>query len=225
MENYFVLMGDIKDSRKCAAKILSSNLKKILEKANDEFKVNILSRLEIKVGDDFQVVMKDIHSILEMLIFLDISFIRENIECRFAIGYGRIYGKISLSEHSEMISNCLTNTNEILNQKEKKYNFYVENDIDKTILLNTIGLLIENVFSDFTDKQKEFLYLKIVKRMNLKEIQNKMNIKERAIYYYIERTNYSYIMSVFEKISLSFNEDKKEKFKKYFKDMRINEEN
>ena len=53
-------------------------------------------------------------------------------------------------EHSKIMGIGLTNTNEVLNKKDKKYSFYVQNDIYKTVLLDTIGIVITSYSIHYT---------------------------------------------------------------------------
>ena len=221
MSKYFILMGDIKNSRKFDSNELSIIMKNIISNAQQKFNDNMLSKLEIKVGDDFQVVMKDIKTLLQMLFYLDILFMSKNIECRFALGYGTISGEINKNDHSRMLGSGLTNINEILNKKEKKYSFYIENEIYKTILLNSIGVLLEDCLSNLTDKQKDFLYYKVVENKDLKEIEKLMHVKQRAVYYFSERSKYILVTNIFEQIELSFENDIKKLEKTYFKDLNL----
>ena len=61
MDKYFILMGDIKNSRKMNSKKLSNILNKVINSAENRFKDDLISKLEIKSGDDFQVILKDIN--------------------------------------------------------------------------------------------------------------------------------------------------------------------
>ncbi|MCT7581217.1 SatD family protein [Aliarcobacter butzleri] len=221
MNKYFILMGDIKNSRKENSERLSSIMMEVISHAEQKFNNDRLSKLEIKVGDDFQVVMKDINSLLNILLYLDIYLKKNNIECRFALGYGTISGNINKDGHSEMIGSGLTNVNEILNKKYKKYSFYIEDEIYKTILLNIIGLLLEDCLSNLTKKQIEFLYHRIVMNKDLNEIEKIMDVKQRAVYDYYKRSKYLLIMNVLEKIELSFMNDSKNLENIYLKDLRL----
>lgn len=221
MNKYFILMGDIKNSRKENSERLSNIMMEVISHAEQKFNNDRLSKLEIKVGDDFQVVMKDINSLLNILLYLDIYLKKNNIECRFTLGYGRISGNINKDGHSEMIGSGLTNINEILNKKYKKYSFYIEDEIYKTILLNIIGLLLEDCLSNLTKKQIEFLYHRIVMNKDLNEIEKIMDVKQRAVYDYYKRSKYFLIMNVLEKIELSFMNDSKILEDIYLKDLRL----
>ena len=221
VNKYFILMGDIKDSRKENPERLSSIMMEMIIHAEEKFNEDRLSKLEIKIGDDFQVVMKDIHSLLDILLYLDIYLKKNNIECRFTLGYGTISGNINKYKHSEMIGSGLTNVNEILNKKDKKYSFYIEDEIYKTILLNIIGLLLEDCLSNLTKKQIEFLYNKIVMDKDFAEIERIMGVKQRAVYDYSKRSKYLLIMDVFEKIEFSFMDNIKSLENIYLKGLRL----
>lgn len=51
-----------------------------------------------------------------------------------------------------MLGPGLTNVNEVLNKKDKKYSFFIQDEIYKSILLDTIGLLLEDSLSNLTNK-------------------------------------------------------------------------
>ncbi|MDA3907595.1 MAG: SatD family protein, partial [Sulfurimonas sp.] len=86
----YILMGDIIDSREQNSKLLWEYLNEIVEQSNIEFKQYILSPLQIKIGDEFQVVMKDIQSSLKLLYYMNTYLMYKKIESRFVIGYGSI---------------------------------------------------------------------------------------------------------------------------------------
>lgn len=221
MNKYFILMGDIKNSRKINSDKLTIILDEVLTKTEEKFKNNIVTKLEIKLGDDFQVVLKDINSLLLILFYLDILFISKKIECRYVLGYGDISGTINKESRSSIRGVGLTNAAEILKQKDKKYSFFIQDEIYKTILLDTIGLLLEDVLFNLTEKQISFLYYKVIENKSLEEIKHLMNIKERAVYYIAERSKYSLIMNVFEKIELTFTSNSLDLEKKYFDGLRL----
>lgn len=216
MNRYFILMGDIKNSRKINSDKLTIILDEILIKTEKKFKNKILTKLEIKLGDDFQVVLNDINSLLWILLYLDILFISKKIECRYALGYGNISGTLNKESRSSIRGLGLTNLDEILNHKDKKYSFFIQDDICKTILLDTIGLLLEDVLFNLTDKQISFLYYKVIEDKSLNEIQDLMEVKQRAVYYIAERSKYSLIRNIFEKIELTFTSNLLDLENKYF---------
>ena len=145
------------------------------------------------------------------------------MECRFALGYGSIYGFISKDSHSRMLGPGLTNVNEILNKKDKKYSFFIQDEIYKSILLDTIGLLLEDSLSNLTNKQKKFLYYTIIEEKDFRDIESLMKVKQRAVYYYAERSKYFLVMNIFDKIALSFEPDRKKVEKIYYNGIKLDE--
>lgn len=209
MKKYFILMGDIIDSRKIDSEQLWNDINEVINKARDKYSDKIISSLEIKVGDEFQTILEDMDSLLSMLLYLDILFRYKNINCRFAIGYGTVIGNINKKSAYNMLGSGLTNTNELLNNKKERYAFFIQDDIIKTILLNTIGILLKDVLSNLTKKQKEFLFYKVVGELTKEQIELKMEIKHRAFYDLMNRSKYNLLRNIFRQISdiFTFSED------------------
>lgn len=204
MEKNFILMGDIIDSRKASQEELWTIFNKIIKDAKNEFSNKLASSLDIKIGDEFQVILKDMKTTLELLYYLDIYFKYENLECRFCIGYGEIVGNINKQTTNNMLGKTLTATYELLNEKKQKYSFFIENDLQKTKLLNTTGLMLENILSTLTNRQINFLFYKVIKNQTIKDLAKELNSTERNIYNYLERSKYNLIQEVFNQISATF---------------------
>ena len=219
MKKYLILMGDIINSRKYNAKNLNKNLNSIILESNLKYNNFILSKLEITIGDEFQCVMKDISSLLELMYHIDISLSYLKIKCRFAIGYGTVNGNINNLSAYNMLGTGLTYTHELLNNKnnKNKYRFFIQDDIIMEISLNTIGLLLDDIQSNITMKQTEYLYLKIVKDYSYEQIELKMNIKKRNIYRYNHKSKNILIHKIFTQICLLFNIENDKLREEYYK--------
>lgn len=222
MEKHFILMGDIIDSRKINEEQLWIDLNEVINNAKEEFTESIISSLEIKIGDEFQVIMKDINSLLSLLFYLDVYFRYKKINCRFAIGFGEVTGNINNKSAYNMLGMGLTNTNELLNNKKEKYSFFIQDDIYKTILLNTIGVLLEDVLSNLTTRQVEFLFYKIIQKSNMDELELKMETGQRNLYNYFERSKYNLIKKISIQISSIFTFDEEYLKRKYSNEFKIN---
>ena len=196
-------MGDVIKSRRKDSEVLWNDLNEIVEKANDEFTACILSPLQIKIGDEFQVVMKDIVSSLQLLYYLNVYFTYKNIKVRFAIGYGHIETAINSYSANNMIGKGLTDTYEILNDKKdpNRYRFYVEDNKKIEIALNCIGLLLSEIEEmRISKKQSEYLYRKIVLNQKIDQIAMYMKVSLRAVYGYEERSKYKLFNKIFASI-------------------------
>lgn len=196
----YILMGDVIKSRSKDSELLWNDLNEIVEKANDEFITSILSPLQIKIGDEFQVVMKDMASSLQLLYYLNVYFTYKNIKVRFAIGYGHIETTINSYSANNMMGKGLTNTYEMLNDKKdpNRYRFYVEENKKIEIALNSIGLLLSEIEEmKVSQKQSEYLYRKVVLRQEIDQIAESMQVSERSVYGYEKRSHYKLFHKIF----------------------------
>ena len=195
----YILMGDVINSRKKDTKILWNDLNEIIKKSNYKYHDFMLSPLEIKSGDEFQVIMKDIQSSLKLLSYLNTYLMYKDIKTRFVIGYGKIESTINSYSENNMLGQGLTETYEVLNNKKdkNKYRFYIENDEKTSILLNSIGNLLTEIEKKITKKQYEYLYNKIVLDYDIDTISNKLNVTSRNIYDLEERSKYKLFQNIF----------------------------
>lgn len=223
MDKYFILMGDIENSRDKNSDILWNNLNSVIIEANKKFAKSRLSLLGIKIGDEFQVVMKDVLSLLNLMYYLDVAFLKYDIHCRFAIGYGHIKGDLNKESIFNLMGSGLTYTNELLNNKsnKNKYRFYVEDDIEKEISLNIIGILLESLNKKMTKKRIEFLNLKVVEQLEDIDIEQRLDTKSRNIYRYKEESLYNLHQEIFKKINFLFNTKNKTLMKSYLNDFNL----
>ncbi|MGD9653598.1 MAG: SatD family protein [Sulfuricurvum sp.] len=199
----YILMGDVIKSRQKDSELLWNDLNEIVKKANDIFATDILSPLQIKIGDEFQVVMKDIVSTLQLLYYLNIYFTYKNIKVRFAIGYGDIETVINSSSANNMMGKGLTETYEALNDKKdpNRYRFYIQENKKIEIALNGIGLLLSEIEEmKVSLKQSEYLYRKVVLHQEIDEIAKSMQVSERSVYGYEERSKFKLFQKIFVSI-------------------------
>jgi hypothetical protein len=203
MKKYFIIMGDVVNSRKKDQQQLWNDLNFIISDANDKLSNLRASKLDIKLGDDFQVLSTTIEEALEILYFLDITFDYFNIECRFALGYGEVEGKVSKDSIYNLMGEALTSTHTILSNKtlKTKYRFYIQNNDKIQLSLDTIGLLLEEITLKQTQKRKEFLYYFINQKLDNEQLMKKLDIKQRNIYKYKEDTKYNLLQEVFKNIT------------------------
>lgn len=196
-------MGDVIKSRQKDSELLWNDLNEIVKKANDIFATDILSPLQIKIGDEFQVVMKDIVSTLQLLYYLNIYFTYKNIKVRYAIGYGDIETVINSSSANNMMGKGLTETYEALNDKKdpNRYRFYIQENKKIEIALNSIGLLLSEIEEmKVSLKQSEYLYRKVVLHQEIDEIAKSMQVSERSVYGYEERSKFKLFQKIFVSI-------------------------
>lgn len=199
----YILMGDVIQSRQKDSELLWNDLNEIVKNANDKFVIDILSPLQIKIGDEFQVVMKNIASMLQLLYYLNVYFTYKSIKVRFAIGYGDIETVINSSSANNMMGKGLTETYEILNDKKdpNRYRFYIQENKNIEIALNSIGLLLSEIEQmKVSQKQSEYLYRKVVLHQEIDQIAESMHVSERSVYGYEKRSHYKLFHKIFASI-------------------------
>ena len=85
-----------------------------------------------------------------------------------------------------------------------------------------IGVLLEDVLSNLTTRQVEFLFYKIIQKSNMDELELKMETGQRNLYNYFERSKYNLIKKISIQISSIFTFDEEYLKRKYSNEFKIN---
>lgn len=179
-----ILMADIigsgtKDSRK-----LMSDFKSIVLSANKKFDKSLKSPLTITLGDEFQGVIADVKTSLEIILFIEEEFIRKKLDfkLRFVLVEGIIDTLINNKRAFEMLGPGLTKARESLyNLKGSNQRFYValEDKIISEILNNSL-LLLQILISQWKiQKDYETVY-NLIRYGDYKKVSEVMN-KNRSL--------------------------------------------
>lgn len=97
----------------------------------------------------------------------------------------------------------LTETYEALNDKKdpNRYRFYIQENKKIEIALNGIGLLLSEIEEmKVSLKQSEYLYRKVVLHQEIDEIAKSMQVSERSVYGYEERSKFKLFQKIFVSI-------------------------
>ena len=142
----FILMADVIKSGEQDPIFLMENFKSIIKQVNKKFKTSIESPLTITLGDEFQGVISNLYTSIEIIIFIEESILKEKLEfkLRFVLFEGEINTLINDKRAFEMLGSGLTRAREILtSMKESDHRFYIsiENKSTSEILFNALLLL------------------------------------------------------------------------------------
>ena len=148
---HFILMADIIDSGAKDSRKLIREFKSVVNSVNEKYCKYIESPITITLGDEFQGVIRDIKTSLEIIIYIEEEFIRSNLDfkLRYVIYEGVIDTLINNKIAFEMLGPGLTESRNRLSElKMTKHRFYVSLD-DKNIskILNNSFLLLEILIS------------------------------------------------------------------------------
>jgi len=148
---HFILMADIIDSGSKDSRKLMSDFKSVVNSVNEKYCKYIESPITITLGDEFQGVISDLKTSIEIIIYIEEEFIRSNLnfKLRYVVYQGLIDTLINNKIAFEMLGPGLTESRERLSRlKISKHRFYVSLD-DKNIseILNNSFLLLEILIS------------------------------------------------------------------------------
>ena len=168
IQSFVAVIGDMKDSRHLEnRKEVQVRLQGILDRLNEKYKDEIVSRFLITPGDEFQGLLSSGKYILDMV--NEIRMEMYPVRLRFGIGFGQITTDI----RTEMALGAdgpgyyrAREAVELLKEREKKKRSVLaelclkmdETHRDKEILLNTVFDLMYVVESGWTDRQREVIW-------------------------------------------------------------------
>ena len=168
IQSFVAVIGDMKDSRHLEnRKEVQVRLQGILDRLNEKYKDEIVSRFLITLGDEFQGLLSSGKYILVMV--NEIRMEMNPVRLRFGIGFGQITTDI----RTEMALGAdgpgyyrAREAVELLKEREKKNRSVLselclkmdETHRDKEILLNTVFDLMYVVESGWTDRQREVIW-------------------------------------------------------------------
>jgi len=120
----------------------ANELKQLVEALNSEYAASILSPLTITLGDEFQGVIKDVESAVDLLLFSEqwLLMNKATIDLRYVVFEGVIETPINTETSYGMLGSGLTEARKLLSRKTKdrKIAEFVLNDERKSRLLNKV---------------------------------------------------------------------------------------
>ena len=142
---HFILMGDIIASGEKDQKQLMSEFKLLIKEVNNNNKNGILSPLTITLGDEFQGVIKDLSTSINIILEIEESIFKNkfNFKLRYILNEGYIDTPINNEIAYEMLGSGLTEAryqlNELKNQKER-FIIFLDNKLQNNILINAFKI-------------------------------------------------------------------------------------
>jgi hypothetical protein len=129
MNNYYILMADIIDSRKKSSKSVMKDFLELVAKINSEYKHCFLSPMTITLGDEFQGVAASLADGIGVILAMEEATIHLNssFKLRYVLNYGQIDTKINPKIAYGMLGEGLTESRRLLEKnKSKKNRFFVK---------------------------------------------------------------------------------------------------
>lgn len=118
--DYHILMGDIVGSSSKPSQKSALDLENVVSQINKQYADKILSPLTITLGDEFQGVIKDAHSVIEIILDLERRWLNQEI---YELHYAWVKGQIETSINTEiahgMLGTGLTKARQMLANKAR----------------------------------------------------------------------------------------------------------
>lgn len=188
---HYILMADIVSSSEKDQHQLMIDFKDIVNEINTLYSEETLSPLTITLGDEFQCVVKDLISSINIILHLEESIIHKklNFNLRYILNQGEIETPINKNIAYEMLGSGLTDARNLLNEsKSNKFRFRIsiENNF-KNEILNNAFLIFENITEKWNIKNDFEIVSNFLKFEDYKIVSEKMN-KTRSQIWKREKT-------------------------------------
>ena len=160
-EKHYILMADVKDSRRKKGNKLMNDLKSVVNETSVDYKSSFVSPITITLGDEFQSIVKSLSEGLDIVFNMEEYRIHNQIdfELRYVIYQGEIDTAINTTVAHEMVGEGLTNARETLQGLKKKnqnYYIYLDNQT-KSKYLNQLFFLYHSEVSGWHKKDYEVI--------------------------------------------------------------------
>jgi len=158
----FVLMADIIESSSYSGDKLMSDFKALVDQVNTKFASSISSPLTITLGDEFQGVIKDLNSAVQIVFAIDELLLKRSInyKLRYVINYGKIDTPINKKSSHEMLGEGLTGARQFLEELKTNDAKVLISGLEnkKQAELNLAFVLYRSLYDDWNEKDKKPAY-------------------------------------------------------------------
>lgn len=192
MKKTTVLIGDIDASKKIATANRPQIQKKLdhsFTKLNKKLSDYLLSPLLLTIGDEFQAVAK---SPLDMWIIVTAlnSISHElGIRFRFAISHGELLTSINRQAPLKMDGPVFWKARELIEMKNRRYNFSIEGDPLNSTLM-TLGFALEEIENSWTKVQTQYIsYFLDEEGRNASDVARHFNKNPSTIHRMLKKTH------------------------------------
>ena len=213
---YCAIIGDIIGSRNIEERSsVQKNLKKILDKINDEYRSEIASRFTITIGDEFQGLIRSTKYLLKIIDTIKMEFYPNML--RFGVGFGIMYTEIieevSIGSDGPAYYAARKAIDEIkysnnkYEQPDRDILIYDDNKIsnEKYDLINATLSLCRVIEKGWTQKQREVIVEMFYTNKSQRSLAEELGVKQSSIHRRLNSGNYFTYKNAKEKIDRYIN--------------------
>ncbi len=205
----FILMSDIIGSSNHHQELLIERFKQCTSYINKKYIDHLISPLTITLGDEFQGIIANLKSSIDVIIDLEEFIINNNfsLKLRYVLIYGEIETNINNHIAFEMLGKGLTKARKLLNNnKSKEERFYI--DIDNAncnTIINNSFEIYQNIIDKWKLEKDYQLISSFLKNYDYKIVAEHLN-KNRSLIWKREKTlNMSSYFAVKEILNVAKN--------------------
>lgn len=172
-------MGDVVSSETCNQKLLQKEFAGLIAQLNKKHSRKILSPLTITLGDEFQGIVKDLASGIEIILDAQKICIHEKagFQIRFVLNYGIIETPINNEIAYGMLGRGLSDTREMINSLKKKQVRYMisTGDLKMEMAFLNAFILYQTIVDQWDSPTDLALVSEFIKHGDYKIVAEKLN--------------------------------------------------
>lgn len=188
---HFILMADVIGSRTAQPIKLMESFRSVILSVNQNAKKKIISPLTITLGDEFQGVIKDFQSALDiiMLIEEEIIYQKARFKLRYVLFEGEIETGINRKVAHEMLGSGLTEARSFLTElKSINDRFYVKiSNSEKSEVINNALRVYQGIIDDWQVDNDYEIVSSFLENSDYKIVAEKLN-KNRSLMWKREKS-------------------------------------
>jgi len=181
----FILMADIKESSKFFPPTLQRDFAHMVKHFNKAYSSTIVSPLTITLGDEFQGIVKDVQTGLNIIVAMEEYILTVGLEfkLRYILNEGEIETPINTEIAHGMMGSGLTKARQLLlGLKRDRRRFEIRlNDMIKATTLNGLFFLYQH-FMDRWHKKDLVVASLFLKDIGNKEVASRLKRDESSVW-------------------------------------------
>lgn len=173
-KDYFILMADVVDSRNYNQNKLMSEFRELTISINRKYNKDLLSPLTITLGDEFQGVIENLSSAIDIIIGIEESFIHKKLD--FKLRYVLVEGKIETAINKDiaygMLGSGLTKARESLEELKNSNNryYFLINDTNNSKAFNLAFNIYQRMIDDWKPERDYNIVSEFFKNRDYKKV-------------------------------------------------------
>jgi hypothetical protein len=193
MKFQWILMADIIQSSDYEGFDLAEDFKSLVHNINSKNKKKLLSPLTITLGDEFQGIVKNLKTGLEVILQIEELLLYEKYHLRYVLYYGEIETPINPEIAYGMLGSGLSSARKMLETlKETERRFRVVSNVNtKSEALNDALWVYQNICSKWNTTEDKLLAAQFINFVDYKLVAEKMGVDRSQIWKKMKSLNIS----------------------------------